>query len=317
MTPAERRLLAAFERQAADARPELRAALVRLFAALRAALTDAELERLLRTTDVEGIVALVQDAFTESRVQPVREAIRTAYRRAAERQLFALPPTVPRTLRVDAAFDVLSPRVLEAIRTLESRALTALTEDAAATVRQVVTRGLVDGVGPRALIPELRGAIGLGPTQEQAVANFRAALASGDFAKARGYALRDQRFSLALPKGTALPPERIDRMVDAYRKKYLALNAETQARTAALDAVRAGQRAAWDATLEQGDIDRRRLLKKWRTTLDGRERPEHHAMDGVEIPFDEHFAVDGGVLVPGQNTYNCRCALTYRLARAA
>lgn len=315
MTPAERALWRAVERHARAIGPEMRAALLRLFREVNAHLTDADLTRLLASGQVEQIVAEVVRAFESERaVAPVREAIRTAYRSSAVAGIRVLP--FPRAFVLEVSFDYLNPRVIDAIRGLESRALSTITADAAATVRQVVQQGIETGLGPRALIPRLRNSIGLAPNQQAAVDNFRAALESGDFAKARGYALRDRRFDGSLKRGATLTRGQVDRMAGQYEQGMRAFHAETHARTAALDATRAGQRASWDAAIESGGLDRGRMRKRWVTTIDGRQRPEHEAANGIEVPFDALFPVDGGVMTPGINSFNCRCYAAYRYAPA-
>lgn len=313
MTPAERKLYAAMERQAAAIRPELQAALLALWKVARTALSDAAIARAIRAGNVEELARAVQRVMeTEAAVLPVRDAIRSAYRRSAEAGIRTLP--LPRSATVDIAFNWLNPRIVDAIRTLESEALGTLSTEAAETVRQVVRRGIEAGQGPRALIPQLRSSIGLAPNQEAAVESFRRALAEGDFAKARGYALRDRRFDAMLKRGETLTPAKVDQMTAAYRGRMQAWNAETHARTAALDATRAGQRASWETAIEQGDLDRTRIRKRWVATLDARTRPEHAEANGLEVRFDELFPVDGGVMTPGQSTYNCRCIAAYRVA---
>jgi hypothetical protein len=319
VTPAEARVLRAVEAAARLGAPDMRAAVLRLWRTLRQALSDAEIERLVRSGAVEELVrTLVTIAEADATTAPVREAIRETYRRAAEAGIRSLPLPTARTIGV--AFDFLNPTIVEAIRTLESKALGTLTTEVAETVRVVVRQGIEAGVGPRALVPTLRKSIGLAPSQAQEVANFRAALESGDFAKARGYQLRDKRFDatlkrLAKEKGS-LTPAQVETMTARYRERRIAWNAETQSRTAMLDASRAGQRASWESTIANGDLDRRRVRKRWVTTKDGRQRPEHDAMHGVEVAFDKTFPVDGGVMVPGENAYNCRCVALYRYAPA-
>jgi hypothetical protein len=313
VTPAERRLYDALVRQAAGARPEVQAAMLALWEYARTSVTDAELTRAITAGQVERIVRQVVEAFTVARATaPVREAIRSAYRRSAEAGIRTLP--LPRGTVVDIAFNWLNPRIVDAVTTLESTALGTLSTEAAETVRQVVRRGIEAGQGPRALIPQLRESIGLAPNQEAAIANFREALASGDFAKARGYALRDRRFDALLKRGEGLTPEQVDRMTAAYRSRMQAFNAETHARTAALDATRAGQRASWETAIEQGGVDRTRVRKRWVATLDTRTRDEHADANGLEVQLDELFPVDGGVALPGEGTYNCRCTVAYRVA---
>lgn len=334
MTPAERRLWLALERAASEVSPDVRAALFTLWRETGGAVSDAELLRLIARGDVQGVVdALLAAMTTPAVTQPMRNVLRSGVERAARRQARALP--LPRAVTVQVTFDWLNPRILTAMRTLESAALDTLTAEAAETVRQVVTRGLAAGVGPRTLIPQLRNAIGLAPNQEAAVESFRQKLlggprsvVSGDVLphlSARGEsvggaALRDKRFDTqirrAIRTGERLTPAQVERMTTAYRKRMLAFNAETHARTAALDAVRLGQQEAFESAVTDGGFDRTRVTKRWVATLDARVRPEHRAMHGVTIPLDARFPVDGGVLLPGQNTYNCRCLVAYKVRPA-
>jgi hypothetical protein len=330
VTPQERRVWEQVERQARHLAPELRAAIFALYREAAAAVSDAEILRLLARGDIESVVTLLTDAIvTPAAAQPYREALRAGMVRAAQRGVLTLP--LPRALVADVAFDFLNPRIVDAARVLETRALGTLTETTAETVRQVVTRGLTDGVNPRTLVPQLRQSLALAPHQERAVANFRARLLGGPRASVYagilphrnaageligGLQLRDRRFDAMLRRvirdGERLSPAQVDRMTEAYRKRALAQITETHARTAALDATRAGQRASWEAAIEGGELDRRKLTKRWVTTIDGRQRPEHEAANGTVVQFDERFPVDGGVMVPGENAYNCRCVAVYR-----
>jgi hypothetical protein len=207
----------------------------------------------------------------------------------------------------------LNPNTVKAALGLESTALETLTAEVAATVRQVVARGITEGVNPRTVARGLREAVGLAPNQEAAVTNFRAALEAGDFTKARGYALRDKRFDATLKKAETLTPEQIDRMAGAYRQRYVAWNAETHARTAALDAQRLGQKEAWETSLRETGFDRQRVTKRWVATVDDRTREEHLEANGTIVQIDEMYPYDGGVMTPGEGTYNCRCVELIRI----
>jgi hypothetical protein len=221
---------------------------------------------------------------------------------------------LPRARELVGVFDVLNPRVIDAVRALDDKVTAALKADVREMVRGAVERGLVEGVNPRTSARSIRQAVGLGPTQEQQVRNFRRALETGDVAKALGYEKRDRRFDARIRRGE-LTPAQIDQMVDIYRKRRIALNAESVARTAALDSVKGAQRLSWDSAIARGIVDRDRLRKQWVTTLDGRERPLHHRLNGTVVGYDETFPT--GDIVPGQSEWNCRCIARYFLAREA
>jgi hypothetical protein len=108
--------------------------------------------------------------------------------------------------------------------------------------------------------------------------------------------------------GRALTPAQIDRVVSAYAGKWRAWHAETVARTMSLDLLRHGQLAALRAAVARGDYAGLVVLKTWVTTLDGRERDAHRALNGRRIRLEASWNDDGVARqVPGG--WNCRCAI--------
>jgi hypothetical protein len=291
------------QRQAAALQPEFAQALLRAFALLRSGIMPSEVARLLTEASVERMLATAfADPVLYQAFLPVRDILRQSVAQTARDYGRNLPI---RTVTV--AFDSLNPKVITAIRSLETRVIDRLQSDVRDTVRAYVENGLRDGAHPREVARDLRAVIGLAPNQEQWVRNYRKELQSGDLA-ALDRRLHDRRFSAALRNGT-LTPEKIDRMVDIYRKRMLAFNAETNARTAALDSHKLGQRLTWDAAVARGDVDGNRLMKRWVGVKDDRERPEHLAMEGERVPYDEPFS--NGEQQPGDSTFNCRCVALY------
>ena len=105
--------------------------------------------------------------------------------------------------------------------------------------------------------------------------------------------------------GAMIPPEKIDKMVEAYRKRRIAQNAATNAGTAAKDAQRLANRLAWENAATIGAVDRARLYKQRIGVADDRERPEHVAINDQVRHFDEPYS--NGEMVSGDQSYNCRC----------
>lgn len=309
MTAYERAFWLRVQRQAAALQPELAQALLRAFALLRSGIVPADVARLLTEASVERAVAtLFADPVLYRSFLPVREILRQSVAKTARDYGRTLPV---RTVTV--AFDSLNPKVITAIRTLETRVIDRLQSDVRDTVRAFVENGLRDGAHPREVARGLRAVIGLAPNQERWVRNYRKELEAGDLA-ALDRRLHDRRFSAALRNGT-LTPAKIDRMVGIYRDRMLAFNAETIARTAALDSHKLGQRLTWDAAVARGDVDGSRLMKRWVGVKDDRERPEHLAMEGERVPYDEPFS--NGEQQPGDSTFNCRCVALYSMAPVA
>lgn len=314
MTPLESQLLARITARASRLQPELAKRLLAAYRLIRDNLTTTEMTRLIQGGNAERLIdELLNDQALENAFRPLRVYVDQAVMDAgnlASRDL-------PSPLR-GQVFDVLNPKVIEAARTLDTRVITGLKVEVRETVRQHVIAGLEEGVGPSTIARGIRDVVALAPNQEAAVRNFRRMLEEGD-AEAFTRKLRDRRFDRTLAKAFAedgkLPVAKIDTMTDAYRRRMVALNAETQTRSAAVDAMRAGQRASWEEAIERGAVDRSALFKTWVTVGDDRVRPEHAAMNGQRVPFDQPYS--NGDMVPGQGDYNCRCIERISIVRGS
>lgn len=300
MTAAEQLLWQRITRRALTITPELAALLLVAFARLR--------HEIPVTVDPLLADRIVSDALTQvvlaQAFLPVRERLRQSVAQAVRYVARDLPRApVGNTLTV--AFDSLNPRVIEAIRQLETQVMAPIEQSVRDVIRATAERGIVAGLNPRAYAAELRGVIGLGPTQLQDVENYRDALLGRNGRPLSSYGLRNRRFD------TARTEAQVERAVEAYRKARIANNAATVARTAALDAQKLGQRLSWDDAAAKGLVDRSRLHKTWVGVMDERERPEHRAMEDVTVPFDTPFPMPSGEMIPGESTYNCRCIARY------
>lgn len=335
MTIAERLFVARLQRRAATLAPELARRELAAYEVIRRALSEAELAAAIRSGYVDALLADVlsdrnlDEAFLRLRVR-IDQAVLEA---AGSETKYALPPQI----RPDV-FNVLNQRVIDAARGLDTRVIAGLKETVREAVRGAVIGGLRDGENPRVIARRLPNVIGLSPTQERAVANFRRELVAGDRdalnrvlgrgtirtpsgaeitrrAHAGGKGLTKTDLGMLNRKLGAEPlrPDQIARMTDAYRKRLLALNAESNARTVALDAQKAGQRLSWEDAIDRGVVTREQLQRVWTTVGDDRVRPEHMALDGETVGFDERFP--NGELEPGESTYNCRCLARVVLKR--
>jgi SPP1 gp7 family putative phage head morphogenesis protein len=92
--------------------------------------------------------------------------------------------------------------------------------------------------------------------------------------------------------------------------------ARRNARTAVTGAENAGRQAGFERAQDMG-ID---TEKQWLATMDDRTRHEHRLLDGVHVPVDEDFEVDGyKIEYPGdpsaepEMVYNCRCTMICRI----
>jgi len=316
-TAKQRAALAALERITGRTSAPIAAALLRAIRRILDDTTLAELARVIEQSGADGAVAyLLSDERIVTLSTPARNELLTAAALSGGRALLSVIPATSAA----GVFNILDARVIEAVRALDGRVMRPFFTGVQQTIRQSVEAGLVAGINPREMARGIRETVGLAPNMAENVANFRAALESiGSNKDALGYALRDKRFDATLravrAAGAKLTPAQIETMVARYTERTVAWHAETVARTAALDANKLGQELAFRQAAEAGLVDEDRLVKRWVTTLDGRERETHAAMNGIEVPYSEPWILPDGLveMYPGEGEYNCRCAQTYRL----
>lgn len=183
------------------------------------------------------------------------------------------------------------------------------------TVRTVLHDAALQGQAPAVTARMLRQTIGLAPSQAQHVINYRRQLETLD-PNALNRALRDARFDPTVTKAvetkTPLAPGQIDRMVDAYHRRYLAYRAMTIARTEGLKAANNGHVAAVQDFLDGHPGFT--VIKTWIATEDEHTRADHHALDGQKvIGLHTPFRAPSGDMVrwphdpnaPARQVVNC------------
>jgi hypothetical protein len=319
MTPQQRRALDRLQRQARTLAPELVAAILAAFKLIRERMPMAEVERLIRAGRITEVVNAAAPAdLIERALNPSTQALTQGVLRSA-RQTIPLLPARARDIIV--GFNELNPNIIDAIRALDTATIRTLVPEMQTAIRQSVEAGIRDGINPRAMARELRETIGLAPNQSEAVRNFRRKLEGGPraavYKDALDSPLRDRRFDSvvrrAMANGEKLTPAQIDRMVSAYQRRFIARNAETHARTAALDAQKVGQQLAWEESKASGALGDAEVIAVWVTNLDGRERPEHNAANGITRPLDGVYST--GQSYPGEGEWNCRCSEIFRVVK--
>jgi RNA polymerase sigma factor (sigma-70 family) len=190
-----------------------------------------------------------------------------------------------------------------------------ITDEQRGAIRQTLAEGTYLGAPTEEMGRRVRESIGLTPLQAGHVTSFRRQLEALD-PRALQRALRDRRFDRTLQRaidtGAPLSAEQIDRMVDAYQRRYIALRAWTIARTEALRAVNHGNVAA--ARMQLAQMPDMTVIKRWIATKDERTRDTHRHLDGqAVIGLDAPFASTSGAMLrwphdpdaPAAETVNC------------
>lgn len=313
MSTATARLLARTTRYVSTLTPAMAARIMKAYEIMRTSLTDAEIKALLQAGASAEHLALeiTKQPWFKNAVTSVGTGAQDITLRSAKQYSAALPTVAGRSVRL--GIDMANPLIAVAMQKMKSSATEMLTKNAAATLTQAVKSGMERGLNSKAIARELRDVIGLAPSQERAIRNFKAMLQAGD-REALTRALRDKRFDGTLSRalgvnGTGLSKQQVATMTDAYRRKMVSFNAYTQARTLANDGMRAGQRLAWEDAIGKGMVERDTLWKQRVSMRDGKVRPEHVDMDGEVRRFDEPYS--NGEMVTGESDWGCRCQDVY------
>jgi hypothetical protein len=265
-----------------------------------------EIEQALAVTSIipEEITALSLAAFA-------------AASRKAAREIF-------NATGIDITFDSIQ---ANAIRIMENRALqltSVFDQKQKDAVREVLLDGIRRGVNPRQQAIALRNSIGLTAKQVQAVNNFRNMLENND-KEVLTRKLRDKRFdrtiNRAIRADKRIAQDRIDKMVDRYRQRYIKYRATTIAQTEALSAIHQGKEEMFNHAIAQGHITPSRLENTWLTINDIKRRHSHATMQGQKRAHGEFFISGAGhaLLHPGDPSaplseiIHCRCIKVTRI----
>lgn len=218
------------------------------------------------------------------------------------------------------------------------------------SVRQQITQGFIAGRGPIAQARAIKQVVGLTKKQAMAVENFRAELEvfhmkqnagawnlGGKISRRNGRQvfavgadgkpvdgifarrLRDFRYDKTLLKsieeGKALTPAQIDKMVNAYARKYRKHRAEMIARTESIRATNMGVQEAWRQAAAEGKVNEDLIRRYWKVAKDERlcaicsPIPK---MNDEGVKMGEPFATPKGPMTLPPVHPHCRCHVFIR-----
>lgn len=250
------------------------------------------------------------------------------------------------------AFDQLNPVLIQWLQTYHLGLIKQISEQTKAAVRDELLAGMQAGKNPKAVARHVKDIVGLTQTQAKAVSNYRKELETFHLRQsAAGYnlgakidrvngtqvlrpdddgtpkdgiderRLRDFRFDgqlkRAMETGKPLSKDQIDKMVAAYRRKYLAYRSRTIARTEAMRTTNVGVQEAWRQAIASGKMPEALVRKTWLVAKDERlcrvcaPIPTMNPKRG--IPLGAQFATPKlPVMLPPAHP-NCRCTVAFRV----
>lgn len=290
-------------------------------------------ERLLRAT-----------GFSPAALNPIIDAVEQVYQDSAETTVASWPKTIrtPTGLAM-FRFDIRNPRAEEDLKTISSRLIAEITEDARQNVREALQQGMIRGDNPRTTALNIVGRIdpitkkrtggivGLTQAQNGWVNNATRYLEQRD-PQYFNLKLRDKRFDGVVKKafdaGKDLSKEDVSRITTSYKNRVLKHRADAIARTETMQTLNRGEYMANKQIVDEGLVSQSAMTKEWDDTGDGHVRPTHRALaakygKGNGIGLDEPFISPSGarLMYPGDpnlgasaaEIVNCRCRMHVRV----
>ena len=341
-------LLTQIERLAKKIEPVLAQAIMAYLSDVQDGVDLQALADALQTGDVNKVIGLLAQIDTGAAKAKAADAIQAAVWGGAA---IAAADINAKIGGVTFAFDKLNPRLVTFLQTYTLGLIKQIDDQTRDAIRDRLITGMNAGANPVATARQIKGTIGLTERQAKAVANYRKELETFHLkTKATGYGLgekidrvngrqvfkpdedgspmdgidlrrlrdfrMDGQLKRAMTTGKPLKPEQIDKMVAAYKRKYLRHRSETIARTEAMRTTNYGVQDAWRQAIEGGKVIETQVRRQWIVARDERlcevcaPIPKMNGKWGVK--FDQPFATPKGPVMLPPIHPNCRCTTFVR-----
>lgn len=308
----------------ADLEPTLRKAFQQAIDDWRRNVDLDALARALGRGDIEG-------GIRAANIQP---AALNVLVRATEAAFEAGGTAELNSIAVKIVFDARHLRGEAQIRDNAANLIQGITDDTRAMLRTILTDGLARGQGALSTARQVKTWIGITDNQAGYALNLQRKLETDPKAllaefEADGYKLRDARLDgivrRAVKSGDPIAAKDIQTIVTAYKNRSIAWRAKSIARIETLSAINAGRFESYQQAVSSGKVSAQNIRKIWNTTMDGRERATHAALNGESVGLNDMFVspsnarlrYPGDKTAPLSETAQCRCNLTYRIDHLA
>lgn len=274
-------------------------------------------------SDSVDVTDPVPDAQVQEVMSTAMEPLRSKFWQAARKAVNDNTRVLDGDKRIGFAFDIGFGPTVQRVENYQMNLIRGITDEQERMVRAVVSRGIAEGVPPAETARSLRDIVGLTPRQAESVVRYREELKQGNSNSLRR-ALRDRRFdrtvARAIRDGENLTDAQVDKMVEAYKRRYVAYRSMTVARTESLRAANIGSKAAIEQAISRGVITPDQVTKTWLATRDSRTRDTHRDLNGKSVQgLDTPFMTSAGNQIrhpldpeaPAEETINCRCTLKW------
>lgn len=282
--------------------------------------TVAEVERLLREGDSEGLVTYL----SLGAMAGFLELFRAAFIQGANNEL------VSRSYRFDSNTWAVINLLMGANQEIQSTSDMDLRKSVAAVMGNgnTIRNQALDLIGVRSPLTGRRsgGVVGLPIHMTEWVQSARQQLLSGDRAAMRAYLtrkLRDTAFDKFVQPGEKLTIEQANTIARAYADRLVKSYSKQLSETMAAQAYNSGRFQSIQQMVERGLITLDQVDKGWRTMRDELVRHSHATMNGQKQPLNAPFISGKGntLMYPGDPSapdderYGCRCQAIYTIRK--
>lgn len=186
-------------------------------------------------------------------------------------------------LRLDASFSLPAPAARAWAATRAGTLVTNLGDEAKATIRELTTSGLIEGVGPSVLAQRIHRHVGLLPRDQRAVGNLEAGMAKA-----------------------GSRPSQIRRASNEYAERLREARSLNIARTELLTARNYGSWATWQRAAGEGRLPSG-AMRRYLTAVDEMVCPECGPLHGQMVPIGAAFQGPRGAFLYPPLHPGCRC----------
>lgn len=338
------------ERLAAKAEPSIAAAVLQALQAQADSLDLDALAAALESGDQGAVMQIVEAALAAHPLAAAAPALQDAAFASGAAAAVSIN-AAPRLTAVEFRFNRLNPTLVRWLQTYELDLVRELDTNTRAGVRKALVAGMQAGRNPRAQAKEIKTILGLTERQSQAVLNYRAELErfhlrrgakgmklGGKIDRVNGHQvfrpdedgkpkdqvldrrLRDFRYDgqlqRAMDSGKPLTEQQVDKMVEAYARKYRKHRAETVARTEAFRATQMGIEDSWTQAVRSGSVDEKLVRRFWIVTRDERTCELCSPIPGLNpkgVELRKPFQTPKGPQMRSPLHPACRCPIFIRV----
>lgn len=266
--------------------PQARRELLKAMHAMAQQVDLPKLTHAIKQRNVVAAIRALRVASIPKRFKPLRAIIETAFTRGGQH-------AAKQVVKMDATFTMRNPLAIQAAA-YSGEKITVITEQTRAAIRQLIRKGLVEGIEPVRLAREIKPLIGLNVRQAIAVQNARAAWAASGMTQAA-----------------------IDKAAARYIEKQRKYRALMIARTETIGASNAGQLRGWQNAMNTGLLTPT-TKRRWVATKGSKRTCDicEHQMHGQVVAFHERFVGPKGMISHPPVHPNCRCTVVLQVPKA-